>query len=365
MPLQPSLLAQSNLGEKCAVYLDHVTDNLPVILHSLRPRLDPYLAYFSSTPFRSLARVLPFADDDQTVALCTVVLVCVLTIIAMSWSNLWRRSPNYNTSSAPRVSDHDFSYITSDDIVDPPSHASRYESQNDGTADDNEPDILRLKHRGTTYPLHFRAYAIDDGALTVGALREAAAEKTGADNPDRIRLLYKGKLLKDDRRTCKAEGLKQHSEVLCVVSEVGASTPSDISDLDTAASNSTHVDNKTPTAKEPSLAPPRPSSSRSNAPSPAPSLKDFRTPLEQINALLAWFQQELTPLCDEYVNDPPTDAKKRDFEHKKLSETIMAQIMLKADGIEPDGDTTVRNVRRALIKEAQATLNRLDQAAKP
>jgi hypothetical protein len=64
------------------------------------------------------------------------------------------------------------------------------------------------------------------------------------------------------------------------------------------------------------------------------------------------------------VADPPTDPKKREFEHKKLSETILAQIMLKADGIVPDGNVTIRNARKALIKEAQANLDRLDQVEK-
>jgi hypothetical protein len=93
-------------------------------------------------------------------------------------------------------------------------------------------------------------------------------------------------------------------------------------------------------------------------------MKTLKTPLEQVNALTEYFQRELLPLCDEYLADPPTDPKKREFEYRKLSETILAQVMLKADGIEPDGNETVRNARKALIKEAQASLNRLDQVGK-
>ncbi|KAJ5084502.1 hypothetical protein NUU61_009081 [Penicillium alfredii] len=356
MTLLPSPLAHSTLGEKCAVYLDHVTDHFPPFLHSLRPRLDPLLTYLP-TPFRSLAQALPFDADEQTTALCVAVLVCVLSLIVMSWRNLWRRSPNY--SSAPRVRDDDFSYIRPDDIVDPPLIG-----HHGGTAD-AEPDILCLRNRGTIYPLHFPAYAIDDGELTVGGLRQEAAAKMGAEQLNCVRLLYKGKLLKDDTRTCKTEGLKQHSEVLCVVSEVGASTPSDDSDYENER-NDSHEGLQPPSREGPSrLAPPRPTSSgRSGTPSPAPSLKNLRAPLEQVNVLTAYLQQELIPLCDEYVTDPPTEPKKRDFEYKKLSEIILAQVMLKADGIEPDGNEAVRNARRALIKEAQATLNRLDKVEK-
>lgn len=222
----------------------------------------------------------------------------------------------------------------------------------------------------------------------------------GVKNPNQIRLLYKGNLLKDDTRACKLEGLKQHSEVLCVVSEVGANTPSDVSDYDgrtsdptiqRPGSSSSRVDgedepvrttkkknkkknnkkkNNRPAGREEalgssaSLAPPQPASDRAHTPLQPPNLKTLKTPLEQVAALVGYLQQELIPLCDEYVADPPTEPKKREFEYRKLSEIILAQIMLKADGIEPDGNETVRNARKALIKEAQATLNRLDQANK-
>lgn len=399
MTILPSPLAESNLGEKCALYLDHVTEGIPVFLHSLRPRLDPVLTY-SATSLRSVARALPFHADEQTTAVCAAVLLCLLSAAAMSWSNplsnLWRRSPGYNTSAPPQVRDEDFSYITSDDIVDPPSHASNYDGQYGASAEDNEPDIICLRHKGTIYPLHFRAYAIDDGLLTVEALRYEAATKMGVRNPNQIRLLYKGKLLKDDRRLCKEEGLKQHSEVMCVVSEVGATTPSDASELDNGvprpASSSSRVDaqeeaapssksrkskkkkNKKSKGERPpprdeflgtppvvGTPPSRPASGQSGLPPPSPNLKTLKTAMEQVTALTGYLQQELVPLCDEYVAEPPTEPKKREFEYKKLSETILQQVLLKADGIETDGNENVRNARKALVKEAQANLAKLDQ----
>ena len=384
MTLLPPALVQSTLGEKCAVYLDQVTDNLPVHIQSLRLRLDPILTYLSSTPLGPLAQKLPVAADDQPLALLAAVIVCLFTIAVMSWRNplnILRRSPSYAPASNPQVSDEHFSYITPGDVADTP-------------ADDAEPDIIALRHRGTIYPLHFRAYAIDDGVLTVGDLREEAARQTNAGHPDCVRLLYKGKLLKDNTRTCKAEGLKQHSEVLCVVSEGRASDNSD--------------DGQTIPATTPVPAPtqaPRPTSSEASSPptppggkskkrrnkdkgrngkkspvsrespapqpanrttqfSPPPNLKQLHTPLEKVSALAGWLQQEMIPRCDEYVADPPSDPKVRNQEYQKLSETILAQVMLKADGIEPDGNQTARDARRALIKEAQAALNKLDSIAK-
>lgn len=396
MTILPSPLAESNLGEKCALYLDHVTEGIPVFLHSLRPRLDPVLTY-STTSLRSIAQALPFNADEQSAVVCAALLLCLLTAAAMSWSkplsNLWRRSPSY-TSAPPQVRDEDFSYITSDDIVEAPSHASNYHGQYGATAEDNEPDILCLRHKGTIYPLHFRAYAIDDGLLTVGALRHEASVKLNVGNPNRIRLLYKGKLLKDDQRLCKEEGLKQHSEVMCVVSEVGATTPSEGSELDTGIARPGSSSSRLDAQEEPALSsrsrkskkkkkgkksngpprdeflgtpsvvgtpPSRPTSGQSGLPPPSPNLKILKTGVEQVTALAGYFRQELVPLCDEYVADPPMDPKKREFEYKMLSETILQQVLLKADGIETDGNETVRNARKALVKEAQANLAKLDQ----
>ncbi|KXG45219.1 Ubiquitin supergroup [Penicillium griseofulvum] len=392
MTLLPPTLAQSTLGEKCAVYIDHITDILPVHLHSLRHHLNPILAYLSKTPFGPLAKKLPLASDDQPLALFGAFVVCLFTVVAMSWRNplkMLRRSPSYAPASNPQVSDDDFSYITPADV--------------DSPVDDAEPDIIALRHRGTIYPLHFRAYAIDDGVLTIGDLREAAAKSTGAGHPDCVRLLYKGKLLKNNARTCKAEGIKQHSEVLCVVSEVGASSPSDGSDdgqsipvtvhgppppqmprptsAGEASSPPTPTSGKNkrsrnkkrngkkstirPESPAPSQSPRPTSSGQSAIPALPPNIKLMRTPLEKVNALTQWFEQEIKPICEEYIANPPSDPKKRDYEHKKLSETILAQIQIKADGIEPDGDEVARGARKALIKDTQATLNRLDTSVNP
>ncbi|KAJ5948709.1 hypothetical protein N7454_002016 [Penicillium verhagenii] len=351
MTLLPSPLAQSTLSEKAALYLDHVTDNLPVFLHSLRPRLDPWLTY-STTSFRSIAKALPFDVDEQIIAISGQTPL----------SNLWRRA-------APQVNDEDYSYITPD-YIEPSTNQTRY----DPNVDNSEPDIICLRHRGTIYPLHFRAYAIDDGVLTVGALREEAARQTGANNPHQVRLLYKGNLLKDDSRSCKTEGLKQHSEVLCVVSEVGANTPSEVSDSsrldgeDEDAGSPTEKSKKKRSKKKSKKKAPLPETARpettptpSSNPALPPNLKLIPGALEKLAALTGYLQQVLIPACEEFFADMPTDPKKRDFEYKKLSETILAQIMLKADGIEPDGNVEVRNARKALIKEAQSYLNRLDE----
>lgn len=388
MTLLPPKLAQSTLGEKCAVYIDQVVDILPVHLHSLRHQLDPILTYLSNTPLGPLAKKLPFAPADQPIALFVAVVVCLFTVV-MSWRNplkMLRRSPSYAPASNPQVSDGDFSYIAPSDIADP-------------AADDAEPDIIALRHRGTIYPLRFRAYSIDDNVLTIGDLRQAAAESTGAGHPDCVRLLYKGKLLKNNAQTCKAEGLKQHSEVLCVVSEAGAGSPSDGSDdghkIPVTTSAPTPPPLPRPTSAGDASSPPTPPSGKSKssrrkkrngkkspvsseAPGPSrpprptssghsaasaqpPNLKLLNTPLEKVAALTGWFEQVMKPQCEEYTANPPSDPKKRGDEHRKLSETVLQSVQLVADGIEPNGDETVRSARRALIRDSQAVLTELDR----
>lgn len=397
MTLLPMHLAQSSLGEKCVSYLDTVAGNVPVSLHSLCRRFSANLQSLkSSYPIWPLAQPLDSLGISERGTAIFTVLVCLLTVAVMSWrspfGNFWRRSPYANPSTAPHVSDSDYTYLAPEDIVDPPSQ--RTYSQPHAGASDTEPDILLLKHRKNSYRLQFPAYTIDDGALSVGHLRQRAAEATHTHNPDRIKLLYKGKLLDDDSLPCKAEGLKQHSEVLCVVSEVqpGESTPSDATGSDPESrqdrpgsgsglpkrrknkknkkkNKDKNKANQTDLPVDPNnLAPPmaqRPSSSgRSSAPSPAPSLNNFHTALDQVNALASYFRSELLPVCDEFIAHPPDDPKVRDYEHKRWSETVLAQVILKADGIDPTGDEDARLARRALIKEAQATLSRLDQAGK-
>ena len=394
MNLLSSISAQSSLGEKCAFYLDTVAGNIPVSLHTLARRFVTKLELIrSTTSLHALSQSL----DATDIAILLTTLIGIVTIALMPWRSggFLRRSPYNGRSTPPHVSESDYTYIRPEDIVDPPSHR-HHEQQYRGTSE-TDPDVLLLRHHRDSYRLQFPAYAIDDGTLSVGDLRQRAAEVTQTSNLNRIKLLYKGKLLSDDSRACKAEGLKQNSEVLCVASKVhpGQRTPSDGSEVEagpvrlgdgpegTSGSDSRGRKQKNkkgkkkngsknrPTDQPPdptSLAPPmskRPSSSgRSSAPSPAPSLTSFRTSSEQVHALESYFRGQLLPLCEEYIAHPPTEPKARDFEHKKLGETILAQVILKADGIDPDGNEEARNARRALIKETQSTLSRLDQAAK-
>lgn len=398
--------AQSTWGEKCAFYLDNT--HIPLALHTLRHRLASAFLHLAENNNLNLNfdldNTLTFVDFGIILVL-TVFTAGLVTLATMSsWRNFFRRSPSYTpvSAQAPHVRDSDFSYITGDDIAES-QQRSPLTADEDGDNDDiSEPDILFLKHHKYRYTLDFPAYAIGDGVLSVGQLRRRAAEVTRTTEIERIKLLYKGKLLDDDSLACKAEGMKQESEVLCVVSEVqpGESSEGEVVDQRTAVGEETAAksgnkknnrkkggksknrkkqqvasENATPEPLPQQQQPqkqqrpqqddkPKISTSAASLPAPAPDLKKFPTALDQVNALSAYIRTELLPQCDAYITATPSDPRLRDFEHKKFSETILAQVILKADGIEPEGNPEVRNARKALVTEAQRTLNKLDQALK-
>ncbi|CAI7573038.1 unnamed protein product [Penicillium discolor] len=248
--------------------------------------------------------------------------------------------------------------------------------ENEPHENEPKPDFIYIRHRGNKYSLHFPAYAIDEGVLTVGALRLEAAKKLGVPSSNLV-LLYKGLNLIDDNQVCKKLGINQNSEMMCVVSGTKSGTLSDSSDNAdderAHASNPPQAQSKIKVNKKNKKArhssplrpkPPSPPGSSGNIPSPPPNIKLLHTPMEQVTALAGWFERELIPICDEYIAHPPVDIKKRDYEHRKLSETILAQVLLKSDGIEPDGDGAARNARRALVKQTQHVLNQLDSVAR-
>lgn len=357
---------------------------------------------------------------------------------------LWsggRYSPfKVSTTNAPTVSEDDYDYLGPDDLVEPPPRAHRANEGYGYSKPQHSPDILVLKHRGTTYPLHLPAFSIGEGDLKVGELRSLAAEQTKTEDIRRVKLIYKGRRLKDDARACCDEGLKQQSEITCVISEPG--TREDVDSSDSADSeemlenglggprvevdgtirggggsnhnkpprrksshrsgrrkkNSNHQgassDNTSPRGSSGFLSPTiessippigssqdtrlpsraaspvRPPTASSSAPpphptssSPKPPHSSFKpkTPLETFDAISYNYQTNLLPKCLSFTTHPPTDDKTRDFEYKKLSETVLQQVILKLDAIAIDGDEELRAKRKQLVKEAQNTLNALDK----
>ncbi|KAI4140517.1 MAG: hypothetical protein L6R39_005764, partial [Caloplaca ligustica] len=171
-----------------------------------------------------------------------------------TWGRFWPSGGRYSPFAAqhsqppPTVTEADYHYLGPGDI-DPPSEHHVNDSYGfpppriTRADSSNVPDILVLKHRNTTYPLHFPAYTIADGAITVGDLRRLAAQETKTDDINRIKLLYKGKILRGDSRPCRDEGLKQNSEIMCVVSEAASPPSNQLQQSSSSASEDEMIEN--------------------------------------------------------------------------------------------------------------------------
>lgn len=301
-----------------------------------------------------------------------IALITFLTLL-MSWSSRFgswsgRFSP-FGRNPAPeasQVSDGDYSYITSDDLKRaqnrPPSPAE--------SASQRDRDVLLLKCGRTSYPVLFPPHSISRGEVKIGDVRAEAARETGTSNAGRVKLLYKGKTLKDDGRTCRAEGLKEGAEIMCVVGNENDGPPSSSdSEEDGEASMAADGDgagkrkrvrnkNRKKKGKKQSSTP---GSGAANASVPGPSTP--LTPLDKLDAVGRTLHG-LLPECVKFTSNPPEDRSKKEYEHKRLSETILAQVLLKLDAVETEGDPDARARRRELVQETQQILNGLDEAVK-
>lgn len=183
-------------------------------------------------------------------------------------------------------------------------------------------DVIYVKHGKNDYEFQFPLGAISSGIVTVGALRAKAAQETGVDT-SRISLVGLGRNLKDDSVTLRSLGMGSGTKVLCMASQ-----------------------QKPISVKKPEIV------------TPPKQL----SPSEKIEAVKQAVQDKTGALTQAFVSDPPADAKDREDTHRKISETIMGEL-LKLDGIESD-DPAVRLRRKEVVKEIQRVLETLDGALK-
>ena len=349
-------------------------------LHKAYTQLpEPTQSYLES------AAKFAYLDQIPLTALAGSLLVLLLATVSMSrWGpNLWgsgqpaRFSPFTRSAYPPEVNDTDFSYITSADLAEP----RRAYDPNLRVAPTLQPedDVLLLKNKGVTYPVKFPAYSIGDGKLEVRDLRERAAAVMDLPSPRKVKLLYKGHTLKDDFAPCRNYNLKNESEVLCIIESSHDGSGSEGSgSVRSSDSNGKRSRKRKGKSRDPRLEPiaqndTYPSLARTTSPTqvpaqtpnqpPGPPPQNANTVMGKLHNIETKFYYDIRPQCDLFLSGPPTDPKKKDFEHKKLSETIMGEVLLKLDAVETEGDTEAREKRRSLVKEAQKVLNELDKKA--
>lgn len=297
----------------------------------------------------------------------------------------------------PEVTDEDYSYITSEDLegthdIDGGrygrgSTGGHYNTRSAGgpalVIDDD--DILLIKHKGVTYPEHFPAYSIGDGKLLVGDVRERVQMilKLSDRRTRKVKLLYKGKQLKDDDEAVCNFNVKNNSEILVVSPEPSPDDSSSDSSEEVVVvgkedeGRSKKKKNKKRSKKNRTASTsPRDSANNLGVPgagagagssrpqSPASAVSGASAaasgPIEKLNAISSHFTTKLLPLCVQFTASPPSDPKKREDEHRKLSETIMQQVLLKLDEVETNGEEEARAKRKDLVRTVQEVLKGLD-----
>lgn len=395
----------------------HPTDVLSKITHLLQTGNIKALVDFIKNP-----------RLDDPAYLTTLAIVLAAIFVTMSWfsrsggggGGSWagRFSPFGRPGNSPNsgvVNDSDFSYITNEDLRKNGAAAPEIVDWDDRNPE-RETDVLVFKEKRTNYPTHFPAHSIRDGDLKISTVRQAAAKKLGIDDHRRIRMFYKGRNLKHDERSAREEGLRgdgSGSEILVTVGEapVGGYAPGaehlsrgaysegeddddddDDDDVDSGAntggkkkprkrggrkSKKKGVSANASGTSTPGYigqgagseylpipshinAQPRPTS----APPASKAPHAPQTAAEKLEAIASKFHTEFLPPAIQYMNNPPAEKAKREFEYKKLSESILTQIIFKLDGVETEGDQDARMKRKALVKEVQGMLNELDKVGK-
>lgn len=305
----------------------------------------------------------------------------------------------------PEVTDEDYSYITSEDLEGtgthdmdggrygsraPPGHSSRSGGGGPALVIDDD-DILLIKHKGVTYPEHFPAYSIGDGKLLVGDVRERVQMimKLSDRRTRKIKLLYKGRQLKPDHEAVTAFNVKNNSEIMVVLPEpAGDDSSSDSEEVvvvgcegDEGRSGGAKKKSRkrksgkkkggrsaSSSPREDTLEVPSGSGAGASRPqSPASGVSGASAaaaapggPLEKLNAISSHFTTKLLPICVQFTASPPSDPKKRTDEHRKISETIMQQVLLKLDEVETNGEEEARARRKELVRTVQDVLKGLD-----
>jgi hypothetical protein len=336
----------SLLPESFQSYLDTVLIQLNNTYAQLPPSAREYL--------HTATKEHPGALAGTALA---VVAAAAASMSRWGWGE--RFSPFSSRGSAPNVTDDDFSYITSSDL-DQPSRGGTYDpTYRTPPSMQPEDDVILVRCKGVIHPIKFPAYSISDGKLEVRDLKKRAAEATGISRG--LALLYKGTRLSDDFKPCREYNLKNQSEVMCVIRDDDEGSEDDGTDSGVGSGSRTKKKKRVRRSKKGGKSSGSGGSGGSNS-SPTPPA-DPNSPLGKIEAIASHFHAKILPQCIQYTASPPSDAKKRDFEYKRLGEAVLVEVILKLDAVEIEGDAVARQRRKDLVKETQVVLSQLDANA--
>jgi hypothetical protein len=363
--------------------------------------LPPSLATYVNATIGQLSEALAGSNEylearglSPTVLYSTLACAALAVPFGMSRYTNWTSSrdglspfASQEGDAAPRVTEDDFSYITSEDLehsLQSPARSYDPKSRQPPASADPEDDILLIKNKGITYPVRFPAYTIGDGKLRVRDVRDRVGlvMEISQSRRRRIKMLYKGKQLKDPDAPIREYGVKNNSEVMVVLpegvvsdeesgessEEIIVADPRDDQPRKSKSKNKKRKKkNRSPGDSTQNLDLPqgsgangRSSADDSGHPSRIPSPAVPGGALDKLQAIKSLFNTKFLPLCVEFTANPPKDKKKCEDEHRRLSETILQQVLLKLDEVETGGDPDIRSKRKQLVNEVQNVLRGID-----
>ncbi|KAH6603155.1 hypothetical protein Trco_007930 [Trichoderma cornu-damae] len=302
-----------------------------------------------------------------------------ITMSRYGWSLSREQSFGAMSGGVPDVTNEDFSYITEQDLDDPMveySDSRYYPRPHSRGPSEPEDDILLIKNNGVTYPAHFPAYSIGDGKLYVKDVRDRIGilMDLSSRTTRRIKLLYKGKQLKEPSIPVREYGVKNKSELMAVMPDIEDDNSGRSDDEMIIVDEPSRNDAKSSRSRKKKRS--KRKSDKSEAGSPtspvdggsngdaanAASPTAISAAMRKLDEISDEFHSKWLPPCLDFVDAPPRDSKRRDEEHRKLSESVMQQIILKLDGVETEGVDEIRQRRKDLVRRVQEVLKQLDAA---
>ncbi|ORY70950.1 BAG domain-containing protein [Pseudomassariella vexata] len=364
---------------------------------NLTQLLPPSLANYVDATIGQLSEALAGSNEflaakgfSPTVLYSTLACAALVVPLGMSrWSSSREGLSPFASQMGgqdPVITDEDFSYITSEDLeqsLQSPARTYDPKGKQPPADVDIEDDILLIKSKGVTYPNNFPPYSIGEGRLLVQDVRDRVGLVMGISErrSRRVKMLYKGRHLKDSDAPINGYGVKNNSEILIVIPEGKLSdddSSESVEDVVTDPNgdqtkskkkrNKRKKKDRSPRDSAANLDVPgsgaegrRSSAEDSRHPSRVPSPAAQSGPIGQLQTIGSHFRTKFVPLCDEFSANPPKDRKKCEDEHRKLSETIMQQILLKLDEVETGGDPEIRAKRKELVSQVQDVLKGIDE----
>ncbi len=301
--------------------------------------------------------------------------------------------------TVPSVTEQDYEYITSEDLQNQgldSEHAYAYEPRSrpppDPALEIPSDDVLLLRRGKEIIKEFFPAYSIGDGKLLVGDVRERVqlVLKLSDSQTRRIKLLYKGKILKDDNEPVCKYGVKNNSEIMVILPESSVDGDSDSGEeivvVGTENGGRQAKTRRQKSSGKKNYRSPRDSGSNvgldvprdrddrrqgstSRGKSPASGVSGTSAssaaasgPIAKLNSISETFRDKYLSACLDFTRNPPENPAERKTKHGTLALTVEQQVLSKLDAVDANNEERVKARRKELVNEVLNVLKGMDEA---